>query len=49
MLKARATQQSFLDTEQFVDRLIPTDSFYRQFRELVWPLIRDEDFETLGR
>jgi len=47
MLKPRGSQRSFLDTEQFVDRLIPADSFYRQFRELVWPLIRDEDFETL--
>jgi len=47
MLKPRSPQHSFLDTDQLAASLLPPDSFYRQFRELVWPLIQDEDFESL--
>lgn len=47
MLKARAPQRSFLDADQIAESLIPADSFYRRFRELVWPLIRDDDFASL--
>jgi transposase len=47
MLKPRSPQQSFLDTDQLAESLLPSDSFYRKFRELVWPLIQDKDFESL--
>lgn len=47
MLKERSPQQSFLDTEAIAEPLLPPDSFYRQFRQLVWPLIQDKDFASL--
>jgi transposase len=47
MLKPRSPQQSFLDTDQLAESLLPSDSFYRKFRELVWPLIQDQDFASL--
>ena len=47
MLKPRSPQRSFLDTDTLTDALLPPDSFYRKFRALVWPLIRDEDFADL--
>lgn len=45
MLKSKSAQRSFLDTDHLADFLLPPDSFYRRFRELVWPLIQDKDFE----
>lgn len=47
MLKARDTQMSLNDTDYFCSQLIPEDSFYRKFREIVSPLIKDEHFETM--
>lgn len=47
MLRPRSPQASFLDTEQLAASLLPPDSFYRKFRELVWPLIQDQDFASL--
>lgn len=47
MLTIRDPQMSLNDTELFCSRLIPEDSFYRKFREIVWPLIKDEDFEVM--
>jgi transposase len=47
MLRPRGRQGSFYDTEHVCERLIPPDSFYRKFRETVWPLIEDEQFETM--
>ena len=45
MLKTSERQGSFYDTEYIYEGLIPSDSFYRKFREEVWPLIKDGDFE----
>ncbi len=47
MLRHRNQQGSFYDAEHVCDRLIPPDSFYRKFRETVWPLIEDEQFGTM--
>lgn len=47
MLKQKMNQRSFLDANYLCDRLIPSDSFYRKFRDIVWPLIRDEQFEEM--
>ena len=42
MLKARDRQVGFYDADYFCEHLIPHDSFYRKFREIVEPLIQDE-------
>jgi transposase len=47
MLKAPDVQRSFCDAEYLCERLIPADSFYRRFREIVAPLIKDEDFDSM--
>jgi transposase len=47
MLKPKPKQTSFYDTDAIADPLLPPDSFHRQFRELVWPLIQDQDFESI--
>ncbi len=47
MLKSRDSQGSFYDADFICEQLIPQDSFYRKFREIVWPLIKDEDFESM--
>ncbi len=47
MLKSRDQQGSFYDTDYICEQLIPQDSFYRKFREIVWLLIKDEDFESM--
>jgi transposase len=47
MLKSRCEQASFFGTDQVAEGLIPEGSFYRRFRELVWPVIRDDDFAAL--
>jgi transposase len=47
MLKSRDQQGSFYDADYICEQLIPQDSFYRKFREIVWPLIKDEDFESM--
>lgn len=47
MLRPRDRQGSFYDAEHVCERLIPPDSFYRKFRDSVWPLIEDELFEPM--
>lgn len=47
MLKPDDRQGSFYDPEYLCEQLIPKDSFYRKFRELVWPLVKDEDFDSM--
>jgi transposase len=40
-------QTGFYDAHYVCERLIPKDSFYRKFRELVSPLIDDNQFESM--
>jgi transposase len=40
-------QGSFYDPEYICDHLIPEDSFYRKFREMVSPLIKDQMFASM--
>ena len=47
MRPASEQQGSFFDVDYLCATLIPPDSYYRKFRELVWPLLKDEDFATL--
>jgi transposase len=47
MLKTPQRQGSFYDVEYICDELIPEDSFYRKFRQIVWPLIKNKDFESM--
>ncbi len=47
MLKPRDRQVGFYDADYVCEQLIPQDSFYRKFREIVEPLIEDEQFETM--
>ena len=47
MLDARSKQPSFFDTDQICKPLFPPDSFWHQFREFVYPLINDEDYECM--
>jgi len=41
-------QGSFYDPEYVCEQLIPPDSFYRKFREMVSPLITDRRFADIG-
>jgi len=47
MLNPRDGQGSFFDTEYICEDLISPNSFYRKFREVVWPLIKDDMFESM--
>jgi len=47
MLTPVEHQRSFYDADQICESLIPPDSFYRQFREVVAPLIQDEQFKDM--
>jgi len=47
VLKPRDRQVGFYDADYVCEQLIPPDSFYRKFREIVEPLIEDEQFETM--
>ena len=47
MLKNPQSQASFFDAEYICEELIPPDSFYRQFKKIVWPLMDELDFETM--
>jgi len=47
MLKKSEKQSSFIDTDYLCDRLVPQENFYRKFKELVAPLIKDEHFEDM--
>ncbi len=47
MLDARSKQPSFFDTDQICQPLFPSESFWHQFRELIYPLINDEDYACM--
>jgi len=47
MLRPRDRQRSFYDADSVCERLIPQDSFYRKFKDIVWPLIEDEQFKDM--
>jgi len=47
MIRKDNKQSSFLDADYICERLVPQDSFYRKFKELVMPLIKDEDFDSM--
>ena len=47
MLKAGDKQSSFYDVDYVCERLISADSFYRKFREVVHPLLDDEQFQSM--
>lgn len=47
MLKPRTGQGSFIDADYICEQLIPPDSFYRMFRDVVCPLIKDENFKEM--
>jgi len=47
LIKPREKQGSFYDADYICEQLIPQDSFYRKFREIVAPLIKDKQFESM--
>lgn len=47
MLRSRGKQESFYDADYICEQLIPQDSFYRKFREIVSPLIKDKQFASM--
>ena len=47
MLDARSKQPSFFYTDQICQPLFPSESFWHQFRELIYPLINDEDYACM--
>jgi len=47
MLKLDDSHGSFYDADYICEQLIPHDNFYRKFREVVWPLIEDENFDSM--
>lgn len=47
MLQPQSRQGSFYDADYICEELIPQDSFFRKFRETVWPLIKDDHFKEM--
>ena len=47
MFKSRGKQAGFYDSDYVCGALIPQDSFYRKFREIIHPMIKDEQFEAM--
>ena len=47
MLKNPQAQSSFYDAQYICEGLIPTDSYYRKFKEIVSPLMDELDFEAM--
>jgi transposase len=47
MLRSRGRQGGFYDDDYICEQLIAQDSFYRKFREIVAPLIKEEKFESM--
>ena len=47
MLKSRTKQAIFFDATYICEKLIPEDSFYRKFREIVWQVIDDGQFSSI--
>lgn len=48
MFKPREKQTTFYDASYICDKLIPKDKFCRKFREIVWPVIKDEELVGCG-
>jgi len=49
MIKKKVRQTSFIDTDYICERLVPQDSFYRKFSELVAPLVTGGQFDNMHR
>ena len=47
MIRSGNRQSSFMDADYICDRLVPQDNFYRKFKEIVAPIIKDEDFVSM--
>jgi len=47
MLKSMGNQGSFYDVDYVCEQLIPKDSFYRKFREIVTPLIQEAGLDEM--
>lgn len=47
MLKTLSRQASFYDAEYICEELIPADSYYRKFKEVISPLMDESDFEDM--
>lgn len=47
MLRSRGKHGNFYDADYICEQLIPQDSFYRKFREIVAPLIKDKQFASM--
>ena len=47
MLKPHERQTTFTDADHLCAHLIPQDSFYHKFREIISPLIKDEQFDSM--
>lgn len=47
MLTPHDRQRSFYDADSVCEQLIPEDSIYRKFREIVAPLVDDSMFESM--
>jgi transposase len=47
MFKPREKRSTFFDATYICEKLIPGDSFYRKFREIVWPIIKDDEFAPM--
>jgi transposase len=45
MLTAKVRQRSFYDADQICESPVPPDSFYRKLRDVVAPLIQDDQFK----
>ena len=45
--KSNSDQKTFLDSDYYCESLIPENSFFRRFRNLVGPLIIDEMFKDI--
>jgi transposase len=45
--KINDNQTTFFDSDYYCEKLIPKTSFFRRFRDLVGPLIRDEMFSEM--
>jgi len=47
MFRPCEKQSTFFDATYICEKLIPKDSFYRKFREIVWPIVDDDQFATM--
>lgn len=47
LIRPREKQGTFYDADYICEQLIPQDSFYRKFREIISPLLKDKQFESM--